>query len=120
MAAKPELPSALDELQQSRPRSDLKAKLPPRETVSDTAIEQNSHAIGERWGANTRIPEPKPHTPMGKMRIDVPEYVIQQLKRKNFEEGGTQPYYVLKGLAAIGFDIKEEDLVLDRRKQPKP
>jgi cobalamin biosynthesis Co2+ chelatase CbiK len=37
---------------------------------------------------------------MGKMRIDVPEYVIQQLKRKNFEEGGTQPYYVLKGLAA--------------------
>jgi hypothetical protein len=119
MAAKPDLPSALDELEQPRPRSDLKAKLPPRETMSDSAIEENSRALGEQWGANTRIPEPKPHTPMGKMRIDVPEYVIQQLKRKNFEEGGTQPYYVLKGLAAIGFDIREEDLVPDRRKQPK-
>jgi hypothetical protein len=54
MAAKPELPSALDELEQPRPRSDLKAKVPPRETVSDIAIEQNSHAIEERGGMRTR------------------------------------------------------------------
>ena len=119
MATKPELPSALDELEQQPARLNLKS-LPSRAAIPDSEIEQNSHAIGEKWGANTRMPEPKSHTPMGKMRIDVPEYVIQQLKRKNFEEGGTQPYYVLKGLAAIGFDIREEDLVPDRRKQPKP
>jgi hypothetical protein len=118
MATKRELPSALEELEQQPARINLKS-LPSRAEIPDSTIEQNSRSLGQQWGANTRLPEPKPHTPMAKMRIDLPEYVLQQMKRKNYEEGGTQPYYVLKGLAAIGFDIKEEDLVLDRRKQPK-
>jgi hypothetical protein len=117
MAAKPDLPSALDELEQPRPRSDLKAKLPPRETVSDDVIEQNSRAIGGQWGANTRLPAPEQRVAIAKMRVDIPEYVFEQIKRKCFEENGTQPYYILKGLKAIGFDVNDEDLVPDRRKR---
>jgi hypothetical protein len=114
MAAKPELPSAIDELQQRRP--DLKG-LRPRNAVSDSAIEANSRAMGAQWGANTGLPEPEPQTPIAKMRVDIPDYVFQQVKRRAFEEGGTQSYYLLKGLAAIGFQVNETDLVLDRRKR---
>jgi hypothetical protein len=117
MAAKPELPSALDELEQPRPRTDLKAKLPPREAVSDDVIEQNSRAIGEQWRANTRLPAPEQRVSVAKMRVDIPEYVFEQIKRRCFEENGTQPYYILKGLKAIGFDVNDEDLVPDRRKR---
>src|SRR4051794_25889236 len=38
MAAKPELPSAFDELDQPRPRTDLKAKLPPRDAAPDNVV----------------------------------------------------------------------------------
>lgn len=117
MAAKPELPSAFDELDQPRARTDLKAKLPPRDAVPDNVIEQNSRSIGEQWNASTRLPVPEEQTAIAKLRVDIPEYVFQQMKRKIFEEGGTQAYYLLKGLAGIGFEIKPADLVLDRRKR---
>jgi hypothetical protein len=117
MAAKPELPSAFDELDQPRPTSDLKSRLPPRNAVPDGVIEENSRTLGTRWRASTRIPEAERRVPIAKMRVDIPEYVFQQIRAKTFEEGGTQSYYLLKGLAATGFEVNEADLVLDKRKK---
>jgi hypothetical protein len=114
MATKPELPSALEELEQPRP--DLRG-LRPRDAMPDSAIEANSRTIGAQWKANTRLPDPEPQTPIAKMRVDIPDYVFQQVKRRAFEEGATQSYYLLKGLAAIGFQVNDVDLVLDRRKR---
>jgi hypothetical protein len=117
MAMKPELPSALDELDQPRgERLDLKS-LQSRGDIPDSVIDQNSRSMGEQWKASTRLPETEQHAPIAKLRVDIPEYVFKQLKRKAFEEGGTQPYYILKGLAAIGFEVNAEDLILDRRKR---
>ena len=54
MAAKPELPSALEELEQQPARLNLKS-LPSRAEIPDSTIEQNSRSLGQQWGANTRL-----------------------------------------------------------------
>jgi hypothetical protein len=115
VANKSDLPSALEELDQPRPRTDLRA-LRSRQGIPDRTIEQNSRSMGEQWRASTQLPESR-SVPIAKLRVDIPDYVFQQMRRRSFEEGGTQSYLILKGLAAIGFEIHEDDLVLDKRKK---
>jgi len=116
MATKPELPSIDDELVQSRPRPNL-SKLRPRDDLSDSAVEANTRAIGEQWGASTRLTVPEEETPLSSVRLDLPEYVDRQLKLKIAQDGGSKAYYILRALAKDGFEVNEKDLRLDRRKR---
>jgi hypothetical protein len=43
--------------------------------VPDETIKATARAIGEKWGASTRIPTPPPTTPLESLRIDVPDYL---------------------------------------------
>jgi hypothetical protein len=118
MAAKPGLPPIDDELAPRRPRPNLRT-LRPRDEIPDSAVEANSRSIGEQWGASTRLVQPEEETPLSSVRLDLPEYVDRQLKLKCASEGGSKAYYILRALAKDGFEIKEKDLKLDRRRRGK-
>ena len=54
--SKPPLPPIDGDLTPApRQRVDLKG-LRPREPMADDAVEANSRAIGEKWGASTQLP----------------------------------------------------------------
>jgi hypothetical protein len=116
MATKMELPPIDEELARPRSRLDLR-NLKPRDVLPDEAVEANSRTMGESWGASTQLPQPEGQTPLTSVRLDLPEYVDRQLKLKVATDGGTKAFYILKALARDGFQIKEEDLRLDRRKR---
>jgi hypothetical protein len=118
MATKPSLPSIDDEIAPPRPRVNLKG-LRPRDDVPDETVDANSRAMGESWGASTRLFPPEEQTPLTSVRLDLPEYIDRQLKLKVAQEGGTKAFYILKALAKDGFEIKDADLRRDRRKRGK-
>ena len=62
MAAKPELPSALEELEQQPARLNLKS-LPSRAEIPDSTIEQNSRSLGQQWGATPGCQNQSPIRP---------------------------------------------------------
>jgi hypothetical protein len=116
MATKTELPPIDGELTPPRPRLNLR-NLRPRDVLPDETVEANSRMMGESWGASTQLPQPAEQTPLTSVRLDLPEYVDRQLKLKVATEGGTKAFYILKALARDGFQIRDIDLRLDRRKR---
>ena len=119
MAVKPEaLPSVDDDLTVGPTRPMLKG-LRSRSEISDEEVQANSRAIGEQWGASTRIPKPPPATPLESLRIDVPDYLARELRVRCAEQRVTNAYLVMKALAREGFHIEEKDLVTDRYKRGK-
>ena len=122
MAVKPEaLPSVDNDLTipvEPPPRPNL-AALRSSPHVADETVRANSRAIGEKWGASTRIPAPPPTTPLESLRIDVPDYLARELRVKCAEMKVTNAYLVMKALAKDGFHIDEKDLVPDRYRRGK-
>jgi hypothetical protein len=99
--------------------------LPP-ESESQKAAKEKSAAISPRTLATPRkkrttsqetTPSVDPVVEKTKrLPVEVPYYIHEQLRRRVFEERGTTVrYFVLKGLAATGFEILDEDLVPDGR-----
>jgi hypothetical protein len=87
--------------------------------VPDEAVRANSRSIGEKWGANTRVPTPAAATPLESIRVDVPDYLARALRVRCAEEKVTNAYIVMKALVKEGFYIDEKDLVVDRYKRRK-
>jgi hypothetical protein len=110
-----------DEIREARkPRLNL--ALPPRTEVADEAIETSSRQIGEKWGASTQLaptptPEPEePTAPLISVRFDCPDYLDKQISVSAAEQGVTKTYLILKALKVAGFELRDIDLVIDRRK----
>jgi hypothetical protein len=122
MAVKPEaLPSVDNDLTipvepPSRPNL---AALRSSPHVADETVRANSRAIGEKWGASTRIPVPPPTTPLESLRIDVPDYLARELRVRCAEMKVTNAYLVMKALTKDGFHVDEKDLVPDRYRRGK-
>jgi len=60
-----------------RQKLDLR-KLSPRDPTADEAIEENSRAIGEKWGASIQLPRteaPPATAPVRSIRGYIPEYL---------------------------------------------
>jgi hypothetical protein len=110
-----------DEIRQaSKPR--LNMALPSRPDVPDTAIEARSKEIGEKWGAATQLPptpapEPtEPTAPLISVRFDCPDYLDRAVSVAAAEQNCTKTYLILQALKVAGYEIKDVDLVVDRRK----
>jgi len=117
MAVKPEaLPSINDDLTIAPTRPTLKG-LRSRSGISDEEVQANSRAMGEQWGASTRILQSPPATPLESLRIDVPDYLARELRVRCAEQKVTSAYLVMKALAREGFHIDQKDLVTDRYKR---
>ena len=113
------LPSIEDELAPApRQKLDLR-NLKPREPLADEAIEANSRAIGEKWGASTQIPQaevPPPTAPVRSIRGYIPEYLDDELAIKAAERRVTKTFLIMEALAKFGYRVHEADLVQDRRR----
>ena len=117
--SKPSLPSIDSELTPApRQRVDLKG-LKPREPMADEAVEANSRAIGEKWGASTQLPTAEPVVPLApvtSIRGYIPLYLDDELSMKAAERRVTKTFLIMEALAKAGYRIDECDLVQDRRR----
>ena len=49
-------------------------------------------------------------------RVDLPEYLDQELTERSARERATKTYLIMDALRRAGYTVKPEDLVADRRK----
>jgi hypothetical protein len=123
MTDKPENPLASEILQARKPR--LNVALPPRRVLPDDIVEAGSRAIGEKWGANTRIvPVPpaepvEPAAPLVSVRFDCPDYLDRAISVDAAQENVTKTFMILRALQKAGYEIKNVDLVKDRRRSKR-
>jgi hypothetical protein len=111
-----------DEIRQARkPRVNL--ALPPRPDVPDDTVEARTRELGGKWGATTQMaapPEPsEPTAPLISVRFDCPAYLDRAISIAAAEQGVTKTYLILKALKVDGFELRDVDLVIDRRKARK-
>jgi hypothetical protein len=116
---KSSLPSIDSELAAApRQRVDLTG-LKPRAPIADEAVEANSRAIGEKWGASTQLPAPEPivpTAPVTSLRGYVPLYLDNELALRAAERRVTKTFLIMEALAKAGYHIDAADLVHDRRR----
>lgn len=118
--SKPPLPPIDHDLMPApRQRVDLKG-LRPREPMTDAAVEANSRAIGEKWGASTQLPRtetpPPPPAPVTSIRGYIPQYLDDELTLKAAERRVTKTFLIMEALAKTGYRVDDADLVQDRRR----
>ena len=108
----PPITDALTPRPAKRPNlRDLKAP----QIVEDSSVSENSRALGTKWGAQTSLDEPDPA--MTSLRMVILEYVDRQLSLKAAEAKVTKQYLVLKALSEAGYEVREADLIEDKRKR---
>jgi hypothetical protein len=113
----------VDEIRQAaRPKRDL--ALPPRPDLPDIAVETRTREIGEKWGVATQmvagaLPEREPTAPLISVRFDCPDYLDTAISVKAAEQNVTKTYLILKALKDGGYELRDVDLVVDRRKARK-
>ncbi len=90
----------------------------PTDAVDDYAKERNIPSTVFPQGSAVVRPE-KPASTIVKLSLEVPEYVVDRLKRKALDERRTHRALVLHALAKYGIEIAPEDLIDDGRKRAK-
>jgi hypothetical protein len=111
-------PLAEEIRQAARPRLNL--NMPPRPDLPDEAIDTRSRKIGEKWGATTQIGSPQseqePTAPLISVRFDCPDYLDRAVSVDAAQQNCTKTYLILKALKQAGYEVRDVDLVIDRRK----
>jgi hypothetical protein len=145
MKARPraaEIPTATDELLAAGRRRVGKARLNLRDLkpagIDDADAERHVEEITQTYGAHAQIapaesrveepvtlaapPEPGPAPAPARrpryasFRVDLPEYLDQELTERSARERVTKTYLIMDALRRVGFTVRPEDLVSDRRK----
>jgi hypothetical protein len=65
---------------------------------------------------STSKPEPEPTAPLISVRFDCPDYLDTAISVKAAEQNVTKTYLILKALKEVGYELRDVDLVIDRRK----
>jgi hypothetical protein len=104
--------------------------------IDDAEAERHVAEITLTYGAHAQIaparsrgteptkpvaPEPAPPAPIQRpryasFRVDLPEYLDQELTERSARERVTKTYLIMDALRRAGFTVKPADLVADRRK----
>ena len=102
--------------------------------MDDDEVERNVDEIAHSYGAHAQIPparreppsrpaEPVPSAPAPRtraanasFRVDLPEYLNQELAMRAARDGATKAYLIIDALHRAGYAVRPEDLVADRRK----
>lgn len=115
-----EKPNPLAEEIRQAGRPKLNLTMPPRPDLPDEAIESRSRKIGEKWGATTQIAaghaEGEPTAPLISVRFDCPDYLDRAISVDAAGQNCTKTYLILNALKKAGYEIRDVDLVIDRRK----
>ncbi len=85
---------------------------------SPSAIAEASQAVQETLKAisASRVEEKAP-SPQEKLTVELPAYLMREMRRDCADKRVTQRYLVLQGLKALGYGIEPDDLVPDHRRQ---
>ena len=141
---RPEIPTAADELLQASQRrvgaGEGRLNLRSLKPVGfdDDATESAAREIANSYGAHAQIPpsksgltqptaRPAPavieapkvtpeRTKIASFRVDLPDYLDQELTMRSARDRVTKGYLILDALRRAGFNVREEDLVTDRRR----
>jgi len=135
-----EIPPATDELLAAGQRKVGQGGLNLRSLkpagIDDAETERHVEEITQRYGAHAQIPPGKPETlvlrtksieasaaPLAarraryaSFRVDLPEYLDQELTMRSARDRATKTYLIMDALHRAGYTVKPEDLVADRRK----
>jgi hypothetical protein len=135
-----EIPPATDELLAAGQRKVGEGRLSLRSLkpvgIDDAETERHAEEITQRYGAHAQIPPAKPKTlvlgakaieasaaPLAarraryaSFRVDLPEYLDQELTMRSARDRATKTYLIMDALHRAGYTVKPEDLVADRRK----
>lgn len=63
-----------------------------------------------------QTPPEEPTAPLISVRFDCPDYLDRAVSVAAAEQNVTKTYLILKALKLAGYELKEVDLVVDRRK----
>lgn len=132
------LPSATDELLAAGQRrvgegSRLNLRALKPAGIDDDETERHVAEITHSYGAHAQIPPgsalvaslqpelPAPEPPRARtrhasFRLDLPEYLDQELTMRAARQRATKVYLIIEALSQAGYIVKPEDLVPDRRK----
>ena len=138
-----EIPPATDELLAAGQRKVGEGRLNLRALkpagIDDAETERHVEEITRTYGAHAQIapkkdrapaeakpaaaaaaPSPTPAPPRrnryASFRIDLPEYLDQELTERSARERATKTFLIMQALHLTGYTVKPEDLVADRRK----
>ena len=99
----------------------------------DAETERHAEEITHRYGGHAQIPpggtaavapvtaapiaEPASvRTRYASFRVDLPEYLDEELRMRAAIERATKTYLIIEALQRAGYRVKPEDLIADRRK----
>jgi hypothetical protein len=135
----PEIPPATDELLAAGQRKVGEGRLNLRDLkpagMDDAETERHVEEITHSYGAHAQIPPAKerdsampaaveisPTPPAARrtryasFRVDLPEYLDQELTMRSARDRATKTYLIMEALHRAGYTVRPEDLVADRRK----
>jgi hypothetical protein len=105
--------------------------------IDDAETERHVQEITQTYGAHAQIapkdrasavpqptsveasspaPAPPRRTRYASFRVDLPEYLDQELTMRSARDRATKTYLIMEALHRAGYTVKSEDLVADRRK----
>ena len=73
-------------------------------------------ALASADATDDALPPPTPRARMKAMNLELPDYVMRELKRRALQEDCSVRYVIMRSLAAQGVIIHEADLVADGRR----
>jgi hypothetical protein len=133
-----DIPSTTDELLAASERRVGEGRLKLRSLrpagIDDAEIERHVEEISHTYGAHAQIPpaaaataslraaaletSPRParRQRYASFRIDLPEYLDQELTIRSATQRVTKTYLIIEALQRAGFIVRPEDLVADRRR----
>ena len=133
-----EIPPATDELLAAGQRRVGEGRLNLRGLrpagIDDDETDRHVDEITQTYGAHAQIPPSKSgrsqsasietdaapsamrRSRYASFRVDLPEYLDQELTMRSARDRATKTYLIMDALRRAGYTVKPEDLVADRRK----
>jgi hypothetical protein len=131
-----DIPPATDELLAAGQRKVGEGRLNLRGLrpagIDDDENERHVEEITQTYGAHAQIPpakaaraQPADAAPIpvavrrsryASFRVDLPDYLDQELTMRSARDRATKTYLIMDALRRAGYTVKPEDLVADRRK----
>ena len=133
-----EIPPTTDELlaagqrRVGEGRLDLRALRPAG--IDDDEAERHVKEITQTYGAHAQIPPARraavrpaaqaaerksattPRPRYASFRVDLPEYLDQELTMRSARDRATKTYLIMDALRRAGYTVRPEDLIADRRR----
>jgi hypothetical protein len=99
------------------PNIDARSEIPPAAAFSAQdrpapSLRRQNLSLGQKRATSLAAAEP----PNEKITVELPAYLTAALRREGVERRITTRTLVMMGLQALGFDVRDQDLIPDGRR----